>query len=430
MSTPPRRSERVRHQKRPDEPEHNDEMTVTQAEEEPEQEPATIISSPPRQDSLAAMLQQLVQMNQASNEIIQENQKEIKEIKLVTQKVAAVEARIESIAAELLQIKNHIQSSLNSADLHSNNNHCENAGDPAPDRSYHGNNAIAVKSLPRYDGTLDAMGFVQQCTMLAKVGNWTDEILATKMMQALTGKAQEALSCLNETQVMSGNAILDLIKKRFGCRITQTAAMGRLQNKTQGRGETLASLSQDVAKLTQLAYPEANLVTKAKLEVSAFLNAIQDEELRYELKKMAPIDLSEALSKAEELEQLTRPRGSSHVRLVTGISQNRNQSSQNHQNDNQNWTQSQCQDNNQNYARANQNSWRKPYQPQGLNQTDQNSTVTCTYCGYSGHSVAQCRKKAWQERNGNQNQANAHLNAKNPAGHGPSQQQTGSGRRQ
>ena len=51
-------------------------------------------------------------------------------------------------------------------------------------------------------------------------------------------------------------------------------------------------------------YPEFNATTRARFEVTAFLNELRDDNLSFELEKLVPANLEIALSKAEELEQL------------------------------------------------------------------------------------------------------------------------------
>ena len=51
-------------------------------------------------------------------------------------------------------------------------------------------------------------------------------------------------------------------------------------------------------------YPEFNATTRARFEVTAFLNELRDDNLSFELEKLVPPNLEIALSKAEELEKL------------------------------------------------------------------------------------------------------------------------------
>jgi len=80
----------------------------------------------------------------------------------------------------------------------------------------------------------------------------------------------------------------------------------RLVEIRQQRGESARQIGLEIEKLTGQAYASADKTTKNSLSVDAFLNALNDSEVRLQVRLTRPSTLDEAIMTAESVESAVR----------------------------------------------------------------------------------------------------------------------------
>jgi len=105
-----------------------------------------------------------------------------------------------------------------------------------------------------------------------------------------------------------------LLQTRFGTSKQAASFEAKLRARRQQENETLQEFHRDISHLVQLAFPDQPTSYLVLQERNAFLNALEDGVLEYEVLKLQPQTLSDAVDHAIRLESLaesvrSRPRG-------------------------------------------------------------------------------------------------------------------------
>jgi len=96
----------------------------------------------------------------------------------------------------------------------------------------------------------------------------------------------------------------ELLQTRFGTAKQAVSFQAKLSARRRSENETLQELHRDISRLVQLAHPNeigSFLVHVGKI---AFLVALEDRELEYEILKLEPQTLHDAVSHAIRLKSL------------------------------------------------------------------------------------------------------------------------------
>jgi len=96
----------------------------------------------------------------------------------------------------------------------------------------------------------------------------------------------------------------ELLQTRFGTSKQAASFEAKLRARRRQENETLQELHRDISRLVQLAFPDEPCSFLALEGKNAFLNAMEDRELEYEVLKLQPKTLSDAVDHVIRLESL------------------------------------------------------------------------------------------------------------------------------
>ena len=160
-----------------------------------------------------------------------------------------------------------------------------------------------VKSLGKFDGTDDFEVFQMQLELIAQIGNWDEHDLLCHLMASLSGRAAETLLCLKGH--LSYDEAVDKLRQRFVVQMEPDQARQELYHLEQRHGETVEELAFRAERLAAVIAPRRTPGDREELLVlPAFLDAIEDDEISFELKKIDALNLKMALQKARHLQSL------------------------------------------------------------------------------------------------------------------------------
>jgi hypothetical protein len=107
---------------------------------------------------------------------------------------------------------------------------------------------------------------------------------------------------------MTYEQLKEAIRRRYGTAGQELKYQTELRNRRRGKNETLQALHQDVRRLFSLAYPGKTSALNEQLACDAFLTALGDRQLEFEVRKREPVDLETALCITLQLETFERVR--------------------------------------------------------------------------------------------------------------------------
>ena len=88
----------------------------------------------------------------------------------------------------------------------------------------------------------------------------------------------------------------ELLQTRFGTSKQAASFEAKLRARRRQENETLQELHRDISRLAQLAFPDLPASFLALEGRNAFLNALEDADLEYEILKLEPKTLSDAIN--------------------------------------------------------------------------------------------------------------------------------------
>ncbi|ESN99314.1 hypothetical protein HELRODRAFT_162835 [Helobdella robusta] len=123
------------------------------------------------------------------------------------------------------------------------------------------------------------------------------ESYRTQFEAAALRSALEVLQAIPAKDKDNFESLTAALTRRFGNSYTEDFFSTQLEHRVQKSGETAQQLAQDVERLTLLAYPTETPEFRDKLAAKAFIQAIRNPEIKYEL----------AISKEETLQDGNGP---------------------------------------------------------------------------------------------------------------------------
>ena len=155
--------------------------------------------------------------------------------------------------------------------------------------------------LQKYNGSTCLETFLLQFKYLASYLRWKEDDKFYHMCASLEGRAGHILWELPEEGAKTAD-LERLLQARFGTRLQAESFKAKLRTRLQ-------ALYVDISRLTQLAHPGAGDSLANYVEVESFVNALNDRDLEYEIFKLKPTDLEEAVNHAVRLEALSNRTG-------------------------------------------------------------------------------------------------------------------------
>jgi len=120
----------------------------------------------------------------------------------------------------------------------------------------------------------------------------------------LEGPAGQVLWELPRTGSTSAE-VIQLLQAKFGTQLQAKSFRAKLKACHRKTGETIQDLYRDISHLLQLAYPGEDSNSAKCYGIDAFITALNDPPMEFEVMKQAPSSLQEAANCATKLEAYT-----------------------------------------------------------------------------------------------------------------------------
>lgn len=160
----------------------------------------------------------------------------------------------------------------------------------------------SVVQLMQFDGKMSWENYITHLQTVADANSWDNETARIHLAASLRDRALEYFQVLDVDTQRSYQKLVTSLKRRFGTRLTTSAAQTKFQTRHQQRTETLEEFATDIKRLGRVAHPSYPINVMSELCLTQFLNGIDDTELQCGVRDRDPRDLEEALLIAEKLE--------------------------------------------------------------------------------------------------------------------------------
>ena len=173
-----------------------------------------------------------------------------------------------------------------------------------------------------FDGSEDWQDYVVYFEQLAELNGWDRPTMAIMLGLNLRGAARTVLAGLSLPERRDYRVLKAALTQNFSPPQKVHAYMAELKARKRKPHETLADLGRDIARLTRLAYPNADQATRETIGINAFLDSMPGPaiEIRLHVIKGHPATLQEAVAYATEVDVILESQGSgtrrSNVRMV------------------------------------------------------------------------------------------------------------------
>jgi len=133
--------------------------------------------------------------------------------------------------------------------------------------------------------------------------HWEKQDKFYHMCASLEGPAGHVLWELPQVNPTTAD-LEQLLQARFGTQLQTESFKAKLRTRRRAKNETLQDLYRDISHLIQLAHPGEGDKLVKHIGIESFINSLDDRDLRFEILKLKPADLEEAVSHAIRLEVL------------------------------------------------------------------------------------------------------------------------------
>ena len=170
---------------------------------------------------------------------------------------------------------------------------------------------------PQFDGKAAWSAYFKQFEAAANANNWTSEVRATFLTLSLRGDAAEVLDKLSKAEQGDYESLVKHLEMRYGRGHLKQVYRSQLKARRQRSNESLTEFEFDVSRLSRLAWPDVDQDTLEQLTVDAFLDGLQDREVKVQVTLSRPTKIVEALARALDMEAVkTSCRTQAHVRQL------------------------------------------------------------------------------------------------------------------
>ena len=173
-----------------------------------------------------------------------------------------------------------------------------------------------------YDGTDDWLDYIVYFEQLAELNGWDKPTMAIVLGLSLRGSARTVLAGLSLPQRRDFDVLKAALTQNFSPPQKVHMYMAELKARKRKPKESLVDLGRDIARMTRLAYPNADQATRETISINAFLDSLPGPaiEIRLHVMKGQPTTLQEAVAFAMEVDVIMESQGigskRSNVRMV------------------------------------------------------------------------------------------------------------------
>jgi len=151
-----------------------------------------------------------------------------------------------------------------------------------------------------YDGETSLRKFFLQFELIARANCWNDATKAVALATCLRGKARSVLECIQVENLEYGE-LKEKLELRFGEGNLSQNFYTQFTNRRQKFGESLATLSSEIEKLSRLAYPECSFAMRDKIACAQYITALTDGFIRRILQLEGVSSLNSAIERAKTI---------------------------------------------------------------------------------------------------------------------------------
>jgi len=160
--------------------------------------------------------------------------------------------------------------------------------------------AGTIKLKPdTYDGSVSLNEFLIQFELIARANRWTGKTKTAILISCLRGKARVVLESVLDIENLSYDELKS--KLDFGETFSLQNYYSQFTNRRQKFGEDIASLSSDLERLSQLAYPECSQIIRDKIACAQFVSALSDRFISRTLQLEGITSLRLAIERAKTI---------------------------------------------------------------------------------------------------------------------------------
>jgi hypothetical protein len=162
-------------------------------------------------------------------------------------------------------------------------------------------NSSALIQIPYFAGDSDLSIFKRQCEIISLHNHWTDQILCIQIITKLKQKAAEILKLFPDIRQVTLRELWNALESRFGNEMQSDTARQQLSVYKQKKDQTFSHLSMEIQRLVFLAYPNGNEQIRDDIALEHFMKAISNQNLRFQVKLLAPQSILDAKNHAERI---------------------------------------------------------------------------------------------------------------------------------
>jgi len=148
--------------------------------------------------------------------------------------------------------------------------------------------------LKKFDGTTPLSIFLNQLDTCARCSGWDLEDNASHLRVSLKGNAAHIIDDEN-LEGASCHRLIKCLKSRFGTEGQSSLYCSQLRTRRRGKDETLQTLYHDINRMAGLAYPGKSSIHRGLAYIDAFIDALNDSNLRMRVRDKEPKNLDHAL---------------------------------------------------------------------------------------------------------------------------------------
>ncbi|KAK7501888.1 hypothetical protein BaRGS_00006974 [Batillaria attramentaria] len=172
-----------------------------------------------------------------------------------------------------------------------------------------GTTGTKIKRKPAlYDGKTSWREYQVQFEMLAAACSWSYRQMAVELATSLREQAVGVLATLQPNQRYDYRTLVAALEARFEPRHQTEMHRAGLRTRMRKRQESLTALAQDLKKLTRKAFPAATEEVCEQLTLNAFMDALNDSEMEWNVYQGKPETVEQAVTLAMEYESFLAAR--------------------------------------------------------------------------------------------------------------------------
>ncbi|KAL5020808.1 hypothetical protein ScPMuIL_002107, partial [Solemya velum] len=146
-----------------------------------------------------------------------------------------------------------------------------------------------------YSGQTKFKDWLIQFEVCKDINNWTDTQACKFMAVKLRGNALQTFTDIDEDHRNDYTSVVQTLRDRFDPDVDPGVYWAQLRNRVRKRREPLSELASSIRRLVALAHPQADSHTRSGLSIRYFIEAMDDREIKLQLRRSKPVDMTQAL---------------------------------------------------------------------------------------------------------------------------------------